>query len=146
METQNENRLEHMLRLAADEPAHRPEFMHVLMDSTVYVLGTAGADEGTVDLPTGSKIGIQHWERQDGGTAIPFFTSLEILQKSIETEQSYLALPAKALFEMTLGTNLFLNPRSPYGKEFVPEEVKNLLALGIGHAPTQRTVQKETKV
>ena len=146
MEVRPENPLERILRLAADEPAHRPEFFQVLLNSTVYVLGSAGASEGTVSLEAGTRIGIQHWEKRDGTPVIPFFSSLEVLQKSIETEQSYLALPAKSLFEMTLGANLVLNPTSPYGKEFVPEEVEHLLSDGVGRKPTQRTAQKETKV
>jgi hypothetical protein len=146
MEVRQENPLERILRLAADEPAHRPEFLRVLLNSTVYVLGSAGAGEGTGSLEAGTRIGIQHSEKRDGTPVIPFFSSLEVLQKSIETEQSYLALPAKSLFEMTLGTNLVLNPSSRYAKEFVPEEVENLLSDGVGRKPTQRTVQKETKV
>ncbi|MEX6504058.1 enhanced serine sensitivity protein SseB [Pseudomonas zhanjiangensis] len=146
MDVQQENTLEKSLRLAANEPAHRPEFFRTLLNSTVYVLGTAGAEEGTVNLEAGSKIRILHWEKQDGTPAIPFFSSLEILQQSIDAEQSYLELPAKSLLEMTLGTNLFLNPKSPYGKEFTPEEVQHLLSEGIGRKAIQRTVPKETKV
>jgi hypothetical protein len=46
MDAQHENPLEQSLRLAADEPAHRPDFFKTLLNSTVYVLGTAGTDEG----------------------------------------------------------------------------------------------------
>ena len=46
MEVPQENPLEQILRLAADEPAHRPEFCRVLLNATVYVLGTAGEGEG----------------------------------------------------------------------------------------------------
>src|SRR5215475_6249777 len=99
MQVQRENSLERILRLAADEPAHRPEFFRMLLNSTVYVLGSAGAGEGTVSLEAGTRIGIQHWKKRDGTPVIPFFSSLEVLQKSIETERSYLALPAKSLLE-----------------------------------------------
>lgn len=67
METQLENRLEEMLRLAADEPAHRLEFYRVLLSSEIYVFGTAGVGhEGAVILDAGNKIGLQHWEKHDG--------------------------------------------------------------------------------
>ena len=54
MDTSQENPLETSLRLAADEPAHRPEFYRTLLDSTVYILGTAGAAQGHVNLEAGS--------------------------------------------------------------------------------------------
>lgn len=146
MDTQQENALEKSLRLAADEPAHRPDFFRTLLNSAIYILGTTGSDEGKVDLEAGSKVSILHWEKQDGTPIVPFFSSLQTLQKSIDVEQSYLELPARSFFEMTLGATLFLNPKSPYGKEFFPEEVRNLLSDEIGQKPIQRTVQKETKV
>lgn len=148
MEISAENKLEGVLRLAADEPAHRRQFCEVLMNSQVYLLGTTGArgTDGDVSLEAGSKIQIQHWQKADGLPVIPFFSSLEVLQKSIETEESYLALPVRSLFEMTLGATLFLNPKSDYGKEFVPQEVEHLLSIGVSQGPSQRVVEKETKV
>jgi len=71
---------------------------------------------------------------------------LQTLQRSIDSEESYVEIPARSLFEITLGTPLFLNPKSPYGKEFFPEEVRHLLSNEIGQKPVQRTVEKDTKV
>lgn len=148
MEISEENELERVLRLAADEPAHRPAFSEVLLRSQVYILGTTGSDgaDGKVDLESGSKIQIQNWEKEDGSPAIPFFSSLEVLQKSIQGEASYLALQARSLFEMTQGSTLFLNPRSDYGKEFFPQEIEYLLSDGVSRAPDTRVVEKETQV
>ncbi|MGL9734549.1 MAG: SseB family protein [Symbiopectobacterium sp.] len=42
----------------------------------------------------GSQVEIQHWEKPDGSTAIPFFSSLEALQMAISTEAAFLALIA----------------------------------------------------
>ncbi|ELV8719731.1 enhanced serine sensitivity protein SseB [Vibrio vulnificus] len=148
MEVSEENELEEILRLAANEPAHRPQFCEVLLNSQVFLIGTTGelSIDGEVNLEAGSKIQIQHWEKADGTPVIPFFSSLKVLQKSIDSEQSYLALPVRSLFEMTQGATLFLNPKSDYGKEFVPEEVAHLLSIGISQSPTLRVVEKETKV
>lgn len=150
LEITEENKLEEILRLAADEPAHRPEFCEVLLASSIYVLGHTGMtesdEEEEVNLEAGSNIQIQHWEKPDGSPVIPFFSSLEVLQKSIKSEDSYIALPARSLFEMTVGAELFLNPKSDYGKEFIAEEVQHLLSTGISQAPSQRVVEKETKV
>ncbi|MCU0093447.1 enhanced serine sensitivity protein SseB C-terminal domain-containing protein [Pseudomonas koreensis] len=146
MDNQQENTLEKSLRLAADEPAHRPEFFKTLLNSTVYVLGTTGTGDGPVNLEAGSNISIAHWQKPDGTAVIPFFSSLQTLQKSIDSEESYLEIPARSLFEITLGTPLFLNPKYPYGKEFFPEEVRHLLSDEIGQKPVQHTVEKDTRV
>ncbi|RUQ15488.1 SseB family protein, partial [Aeromonas dhakensis] len=79
MEITEENKLEEILRLAANEPAHRPQFCEVLLSSHVFLLGTTGVPGtgGQVNLEAGSKIKIQHWEKADGSPVIPFFSSLE---------------------------------------------------------------------
>ena len=146
MDTKQENTLEKSLRLAADEPAHRPDFFKTLLNSTIYVLGIAGTGEGQVNLEAGSNISIAHWQKPDGSAVIPFFSSLQTLQRSIDSEESYIEIPARSLFEITLGAPLFLNPKSPYGKEFFPEQVRHLLSDEIGQKPVQRTVEKDTKV
>ncbi|MBF6033498.1 enhanced serine sensitivity protein SseB [Pseudomonas sp. P155] len=146
MDTQPENLLEKSLKRAADEPAHRPEFFNTLLNSNVYILGTAGDADDHVNLQAGSNISIAHWQKPDGTPVIPFFSSLQTLQQSIDSEQTYLEIPARSLFEITLGALLCLNPKSPYGKEFFPQEVQNLLADAVGQTATQRTVEKETNV
>ncbi|AWB58280.1 enhanced serine sensitivity protein SseB [Colwellia sp. Arc7-D] len=149
MDIDGENKLEALLRLAADEPAHRPEFCSVLLQSTIFVLGDTGeqpTELDEIDLLAGSKINIQNWEKQDGDPVIPFFSSLDVLSKALDSEQSYIELPVRSLFEMTMGSNLFLNPKSDYGKEFIPQEIEQLLNNGISQVPSQRVVEKETKV
>jgi hypothetical protein len=143
--TQEENTLEQSLELAAKGPARRPEFFKTLLNSMVYVPGSTGAGKGHIDLEAGSQISIAHWEKQDGTAVIPFFTSLQTLEQSIARGESYLEIPARSLFEMTLGTPLFLEPKSPFGKEFLPEEVQNLLSAEIGRT-TQRTLEKDAHV
>ncbi|MDQ0550850.1 SseB family protein [Pantoea agglomerans] len=61
-------KLETALKLAADHPAERPEFYRVLLDSSLYVLGSSGGatGDGEVELKAGENISIQHWEKPDG--------------------------------------------------------------------------------
>lgn len=142
-----ENKLESLLRLATTEPAHRPEFCKVLMQSPLIVLGESGDQlEGEKNLEEGSSLSIQHWEKEDGSSVIPVFTSLEAMQASIEADESYLEIPAQALFEMTLGTILMLNPDSKFGKELLPEEIESLLAGGLGQHAIERTIPEQTEV
>src|SRR6266516_1308497 len=145
-----ENTLELALMLAASEPAHRPEFFRLLLESTVFVLGSSGQldqeHEGPTTLKEHTQIQIQNWSKPDGSTAIPFFSSLRALQLAINDDQRYIALPARTFFEMTRGSNLVMNPRSDYGKEFAPAEIEALLSAGVNQLPTQRVVEKVTDV
>lgn len=141
------NDLERKLQQAADDPASRPEFYKALIKADVFVLGfTDSGGQGVSTIPAGAKLSIVNWKKNDGTTFIPFFTSLESLQRALKDESKYVALPAKSFFEMTLGSFLVLNPASPYGKEFFPNEVQALLETGMNHAPGTRIVQEETKV
>lgn len=147
MEEYAENDLETALRRAANEPAARPEFYQLLVESQVFVLGYADAvEEGDATIPAGSNLSIVNWQRQDGTPVIPFFSSLAALQQAIQDEQPYVALPARAFFELTQGANLVLNPMSSYGKEFFPQEIAAILAVGTNNIAERRVVEKETRV
>lgn len=141
------NDLERKLMLAADNPAARPEFYKTLMSSSVFVIGFSDSEgDGAGTIPAGAKLSAVNWKKNDGSPIIPFFTSLEALKRTLKEESKYVALPAKSFFEITLGSFLVLNPASPYGKEFFPNEIKALLETGVNQAPQTRVVQKETKV
>ena len=115
--SETKNELEDLLEKAATEPAHRPAFFRTLLESTVWVPGTAAQGEAVVE---DSALDLQHWEKEDGTSVIPFFTSLEALQQAVEDEQAFVVMPVRTLFEMTLGETLFLNAKLPTGKEFMP--------------------------
>lgn len=124
-----ESHLERALRLAADDPAQRPGFCRALLQADVYVLGEAEqVASGAFDA--GAHISIQNWTRGDGSTVIPFFSSVLALQRAVATDCNYLQLSARALFEITRGTALVLNPRSAYYKELQPDEIEALLRAG----------------
>ena len=143
-----ENELEAALRLAANEPAHRPEFYRKLLESTVYVLGHSerGPSEAERTLAPGEDVSIQNWKRSDGSPVVPFFTSLPALESALAEPASYMALPARSLFEITKGSALVLNPKSKYGKEFFPEEIATLLAEGVNRVPQRRVTEQPTSV
>src|SRR3546814_897971 len=107
MSNDSSNDLEVALARAATEPADRPEFYRVLLASEVFVLGhTESKGEGRVTVPSGEKLSIVNWEKADGTPVIPFFASLEALRRAIKEEQSYVALPARSLFEVPAGATL----------------------------------------
>lgn len=152
--TDGENELERLLRLSVTAPAWRPAFYQTLLESTVFVLGDAGQDDaekqGSVAITAGSELNILHWEKQDGSSIIPFFSSVDVLEKASAgesaDEQAFVALPARVLFEMTQGEELFLNPKSEYGKEFTPNEVTLLLSNGGLNAPSELVLDKESQL
>ena len=86
--------------------------------------GTAAEGEQVVE---DSALDLLHWEKDDGTSVIPFFTSLEALQTAVEDEQAFVVMPVRTLFEMTLGQTLFLNAKLPTGKEFTPREISHLI-------------------
>lgn len=141
MNASTDNALERALKLAANEPAHRPAFFNLLLASTVYVLGDAGDGwiAGAARHDEDRPVNLQHWEKPDGTTAIPFFTSLEALQRAVSQTQPFLALPTRSLFAMTAGAELFLNPKLPYGKAFGPDEITALM-MNEGNALTEREI------
>lgn len=141
------NALEGALRRAALEPAQRPAFYHLLLESTVYVLGKPGAQTPRrTTVSAGERVSLQHWQKEDGTPVVPFFTSLDALGRAIEQETNWLGLPARALFEMTRGMALVLNPKSPYGKEFHPQETETLLATGVNRMGEQLVVDEARQI
>ena len=122
-DTSQGRELEQLLMQAVSDPAQRPAFYRALMEATVLVLTDNQAPEGDVVLEAGSPLSLQVWEKQDGTNVLPFFSSLSALQRAVEREQPFMALPVRVLFEMTEGAELFLNPKNEYGKEFTPHEV-----------------------
>jgi SseB protein C-terminal domain/SseB protein N-terminal domain len=147
MNEDSENALELALMKAATEPEHRPEFYRLLVESEVFVLGhSESRSDGRWIAAAGENLSIVNWQKNDGAPIIPFFTSLNALRRAIKEEQSFLALPARSLFEITKGATLILNPASPYGKEFFPNEIEALLATGMNQMPQTRVVQQATEV
>ncbi len=115
--------LESLLKLAATASIHRTAFFRVLLDATVLVLvgdSEQGSDDGEMSFTTANGVNILHWEKQDGESVIPFFTSVEVLQQALEQtdgetigseKQPFVAMPVRVLFEMTQGAHLFFEPK-----------------------------------
>jgi len=147
-----ENELERLLRLSVTEAAYRPAFYQTLLEATVFVLGDAGQQDDVVseEITAGSELNLLHWEKQDGSSIIPFFSSLDVLERAAAGEspdqQGFVALPARVLFEMTQGEELFLNPKSEYGKELYPSEITMLLNTGGLNAPTELVLDADSQL
>lgn len=145
------NELERLLMQAATDPGARPAFYRAFLEGDLWVLGYAGespSDEaGVVQLPADSTVSIASWQDQEGREVIPVFSSLERLRKSIEQEGRYLKLKGTDLLDI-LGDELpiMLNPRSDYGKEFVPQELASMRDGSIFRQLESSTVPEDRRV
>ena len=127
--------LEKLLEQAALEPAHRPAFFQSLLEADIWTLGRSVEQQLTAD----SAVELTHWEKADGESVIPFFTSEQVLNEVCEAGEPWVKLPVKTLFELTRGETLFLNPKRTTGKEFSPAEITALLD-NQGNALTEQRV------
>lgn len=142
------NDLEKILHKAAADHSEAPAFYEELMESKVFVLGKPESNpaEGKFTLEEEQAVIIQHWEREtDQSPVVPFFTSLQMLQQAIDTDEPYLELTTVDLFQLTMGAPLVLNPNSEFGMEFEPEDVAVLLDTDL-MVNSQHILDEETEV
>ena len=112
------NPLEELLIQAFREPAARPVFCRRMLASGLLVLGTA----------TETGVSLRQWT-VGGRKIIPVFTSRQRLEEFAGPDDASLALQGRKIFKaIPAGVSAFLNPRTPIGREFTPEEVAGLLA------------------
>lgn len=97
-----------------------PDFIEQLLISDIYCLATQDHSQ---------KVEFRVLETPEGEQAIPFFLSLDIIQRDIAENAEYIKINAKQFFEMTQGATLVLNPTSELSKEFQPEEIKAILEI-----------------
>jgi hypothetical protein len=127
--------------------AQGADFYRILLESEIYLPGSSDTlDEGCHSLPPGTRFSVAVWKKKDGTEAIPFFASLQALQFWSKEPTRYVAMPARAFFEMTRGAIVVINPGSEYGKEFLPHEIDALLETGLNCTTTVEEVSEHTKV
>jgi SseB protein N-terminal domain len=140
------NELERLLLQAAHDPAARPRFCQLLLESHLFVLVPPNtAPHGERTLEENEKVPLVSWKKGEQDI-IPIFTSLPILQETIKTggqALDYLTMRGKDLFGI-LGSGTIpaiLNPNCPAGKEFFVQEMRDL-ASGkfFGIRPTRHVI------
>lgn len=118
------NLLELALQNAAADPASRPLFYRELLDSKVLIV-LSGEKPQIIDGIVQANSQIMIADFQFGGKSwVPFYTS----EARLPSDDEYMLLDSKVLFEFTRGAPLYLNPGAPYCQEFLPEEVDRMLA------------------
>jgi len=143
-----ENPLEQVLVAAATEPDARPTFYRLMLDSPLYIINDdpeASGGPGNRMLRAGEQLMVSTVEI-DGVSHTPIFSSVARLRAVLESERTYLAMQGRNLLEILRGSHLVLNPGSPFGKQFFPEEVEAMLSGDIFREYTTHTLEEQTEV
>jgi hypothetical protein len=128
----SENRLEEALVRAVENPATAPDFYRLLLENDLLVLGTVEGQEDATSqfsLEPGGQLKLVTGER-NGERFLPVFSSLPRMQAYVKEESRYLSVKGHALFDLTRGAPVVLNPGSDYGREFTPQQIEQLLDSG----------------
>lgn len=137
--------LEQLLEKSSSDPKYRPEFYKRLLEDNLVVITTGGQNEFNGVLEKDTTVDIVTFQ----GGEIPVFTSKDrIFDKGIIKEQvTYLQMQGKTIFELAVGAKFILNPYSDYGKELLPEEIKDMLdgtILKLQH--NQVSIKEDTEI
>jgi hypothetical protein len=149
---ETENELERLLRLSVQDIAYRPAFYQALLNAQVWVLGDAAVESQLLssEQSPDKEWDIIHWEKQDGSSIIPFFSSLAALHAATAPTSPellrYFSLSALLLLKITQGELLFLNPKLEYGKEFYPQEITGLLTQGGLNSPQEMVLEQNSEI
>src|ERR1700722_10441828 len=133
----SENELERALVKAAKGPASAPDFYRLLLESDLLVMGTVVGQEAATEkftLAPGDKINLVTGVR-NGGPFLPVFSSLPRMQDYAKQESKFLRVNGRALFDLTRGAPVILNPASEYGKELTPQQISYLLDPSAPQSP-----------
>ena len=125
-----ENALEEALQRSVSDPAARPQFYRLLMQSPLIVPGRV---EGHTDSGAVLQaLDAHHFEllqvKAKDRLYHPVFTALSRLTVFAKGgEQDYFTVIGRSLFDNTRGAAFLLNAGSKVGKELLPDEIASLL-------------------
>lgn len=144
--SQEDLTLEELLQKASTQTSFRTEFYkRLLTDDLIVITKDSELPHGDNVLEKDTQVKIVSFP--DG--KIPVFTSIErIFDKGIIKEKVVnLKMKGKDIFELAKDATFILNPYSDYGKELLPNEIRNLLNGTIMTATHEEIIiRKETQV
>ena len=137
------NNLQDFLMKAAVNPEYRFEFYRELINSELFVIGSASNVENGI-AQTGSRMSIPHF---DNGKFkyMAVFTSLENVRLGVPAETSYIQMKTVDFLNLVGPQNIVLNPGLEYGKHFTPGEVRSIID-GTIFTPETYVVKESTDI
>lgn len=142
------NALEHALVAAATEASARPLFYRLLLESPLLVLDASqapGSGEGVRVLEKGEQVRAVGVELE-GRLHTAIFSSLAVLQDSVQAEHRYISMLGRDLLNLMRGSHLILNPGARYGKQILPEEIEAILSGAATRGYATNVIKKDTKI
>ena len=145
------NELEQVLTQAARNPAVRPQFYRMLLESELLLLTPPSkTEQGERTLEKNENVSIVNWSN-GRNTFIPIFTSLAVLEEAVKKvggDYDYLVLKGKDLFGiLSEGPSpAVLNPSSQFGKEFPVEEMRELVSGRMFQPARREEVRMDRQV
>ena len=125
-----ENPLEHLLRLAKHDAGLRPELYRLLLESHVYILLPEWFDAEQPVSPD-THIPFIEWAREDGVRVVPFFSSMNTLRQGAPQAKKAASFPVRGLFAALPGKVMHLNPNCEFGFVLHADEIHTLLTHGM---------------
>jgi len=150
MEFQPGNELEEALVHAANDPAARPRFYELLLESDLFVLTPPNAIRSNTPIANRNSVSFVQWS--DGKrNIIPVFTSLAMLERILKVQSdgpAHLAFLGRELLRILARgtTSAVLNPNGPFGKELLVEEMRDLATGDFFSATRSQVLEKGRSV
>lgn len=147
MTFQPQNTLERSLVQAAEDPAHRPQFIKDFTESDIFIVQYSPPPKQceTAALAEGFQFEIQHIEF-NGKPYIPVFSSLPRLQAVLQEEAGYIAVNALEFLNIIQGAEILLNPGSDFGRIFTKDEIQSIIDGSIWKPVEPYRIDERTKV
>lgn len=146
-----ENDIERLLMRAAIDPAERPGFARILMDAEVFIVLVSESGpivpgpDGSTTIAEGTRLAMPSAIRGEE-RLVPFFTSPLRARTWFAGDHMVAPDRTRDLFARYPDAPFVLNPGSDYGKDFIPQEVKRLLAGHFEDGPQTITLAAEQQV
>lgn len=130
--------LEDLLEEFFKDPTKEDIFYAKLLSSELFVLTLPEKSFGAKKVVQPGEKSIAGFTMENGTLYTPVFTSLQELNRSIETEYGWLAMAGWNLFSLTKGADIVINPAGDHGLHLKSSKIESLLENFSTHQKTLR--------
>jgi SseB protein N-terminal domain len=105
--------------------------LRALLNTNVHVLGL---------MSESGQVALQNGRASFGTSAIPFFTSTQLLVDAVDAGQQCLSMPCKTFLGLAAGNAVVQNPKSSSRKDYSAADVRAAL-----QPPSESTLSNKVK-